>query len=289
MIITDDFVFIHLPKTGGTFVKRVLIQIHEARGDLIATYNATDADHVSLLRAYRSRNPVHRLRGLVSGSSTLIHYRNYFPEMDRFNQHGTCAQIPAAQRDKPILATARNPYDRYVSRYEFGWWKDYPEQFWVDLDAVRERFPAYPEITFAEFLELMMAPEYRINPLHEGPTGVLGRMTLEHIRYFFKQDRSVILPRLDEAYLTSGLYKADMYDVHFLRTDCLNQALHDFLLGAGYAPREVAFVLEIGKITPNRGGRRADQKWPGYYTPELKQLVRQMEWPLFTLFPEFDV
>ena len=31
MIITNDFVFVHFPKTGGTFVRSILIQLDEAR------------------------------------------------------------------------------------------------------------------------------------------------------------------------------------------------------------------------------------------------------------------
>jgi hypothetical protein len=41
-------------------------------------------------------------------------------------------------------------------------------------------------------------------------------------------------------------------------------------------------------VLPQGRGRDKDQKWEKYYSPELKKLVRQKDWLLFELFPEFD-
>ena len=37
MLVTDMFVYIHHPKTGGTFVTTMLMRAHEARGDVVQT------------------------------------------------------------------------------------------------------------------------------------------------------------------------------------------------------------------------------------------------------------
>ena len=78
-----------------------------------------------------------------------------------------------------------------------------------------------------------------------------------------------------------------MYDVCFIRTANLNQELYDFLLSMGYAESDVNFILRHKKIPRDRGNYH-NLKWETYYTPELKQLVRQKDWLFFRMFPEFD-
>ncbi len=124
MILTDDFVFIHEPKTGGTFVTEMLRSIYE-----LVT------DHSVIKRVLRR-----------------MHRRGKKPVLNIL-KHGTCSEIPNSHRDKPILATIRNPYDRYVSQYEFAWWKVPPEDY-CDVEELRKRYPHYPNLTFEEFIEL---------------------------------------------------------------------------------------------------------------------------------------
>jgi hypothetical protein len=47
----------------------------------------------------------------------------------------------------------RNPHDRYVSQYAFPWWKEHPPREWFDLDAVRAKYPHWPEVFFEEFVD----------------------------------------------------------------------------------------------------------------------------------------
>ena len=85
MIITDKFVYVHHPKTGGTFVNSVLRQL------------------------YKVENNVPRERR--------------YGEFAWRRKHRPCRKIPEEHRGKLVLATVRNPYDWWVSAYEFGWWK----------------------------------------------------------------------------------------------------------------------------------------------------------------------
>jgi hypothetical protein len=98
MIFTDQFVYVHEPKTGGTFVTSVLLQLYDVRW--------TRWTH--LRNTLQSNMVFRRPRG------TLIY---------NSHKHGACEHIPEAHRHKQILASVRNPYDLYVSQYEFGWWK----------------------------------------------------------------------------------------------------------------------------------------------------------------------
>src|SRR5438094_8586315 len=112
MVITDQFVYLHMHKTGGTFVERVMDEVY-AKADTLY-YN-------TLHRADRER----------------------FGSVD---QHETVQDIPAEHRHKRILFTIRNPYDCYVSRYEFAWWVGRPNSVFVD-DKMQVEFPTYPRIS----------------------------------------------------------------------------------------------------------------------------------------------
>ena len=98
MIITDRFTFVHVPKTGGTFVSSVLFRLYHVRWTWVT--------HL-----------------ISSMKRNLVYKRDYGTFIYNNNKHGTCAEIPPEHLHKPVLMVIRNPYDLYVSQYEFGWWK----------------------------------------------------------------------------------------------------------------------------------------------------------------------
>ncbi len=207
MVLTDDFVYVHLPKSAGTFVTHVLRRVYGDR--------AIDVD-----------------------------------------KHGTCSDIPATHRGRPVFSTVRNPYERYVSQYRFGWWRLHPESFCGEA-AMREMFPHYPDLSFADYLELS-------NSLFPGcfqgrPTGFvnqrfsperrLGWHTEQFVRFFFRRPQEVYAA-IDESRLESGRYREDLLDVRFLHVEQINRELHDFLVDRGHPPSDVAFVLEAERVLP---------------------------------------
>ena len=38
-------------------------------------------------------------------------------------KHSSVNEIKSAYSNLPVLTNVRNPFDLYVSEYEFGWWK----------------------------------------------------------------------------------------------------------------------------------------------------------------------
>src|SRR5688500_18707614 len=102
MIITNHFVYIHMPKTGRKFVTEAVNRNH--------TPHRTARSRWRLVRMIRSR----------------LYYTRaapYGPLADLEPKHGTCHDIPKAHQHKPLVSTMRTPYDWYVSQYEFAWWK----------------------------------------------------------------------------------------------------------------------------------------------------------------------
>jgi hypothetical protein len=248
MILTPDFVYIHQPKTGGTFVARILSRVYGGREGAFV-----DAE-----------------------------------------KHATCSQIPEEHRGKPIVSTMRNPFDRYVSQYRFGWWKLHPDLYCGE-DAMRALYPHYPDLSFAEFVRLANT---RFLNCHQGrPTGFVNRNfppgrepgwhTEQFVRFYFRNPRQAYA-RLDEESFDRGGFRHDLYPVRFLPVERLNAALYELLLGFGHAAGDLDFIRAAGKVFPAEGGRDPEDRWQSYYTPETRDFIRARERLLFELFPEFD-
>lgn len=263
MLFTDSFVYVHEPKTGGTFVTSVLFRLYE--------FNWT----------YRTR--------IASALRTeLVHRHRYGTLIYHNNKHGGCDAIPAAQRHKTVLATVRNPYDLYVSQYEFGWWKRREwRPYFQAIPGFQQQYPHFPAISFAEYVTLsnLAFRDHRSPTDHDSGIGLLSEKFIK----FYCQEPQAVLQALRSGSAPEQLCRAALHDIHFIRTEQLNDGLYQFLLARGYAEADLCFIPGLGKILPGGKGRRRDQSWERYYTPELKQQVRRQEQMIFALFPEFDV
>jgi hypothetical protein len=266
VLLTEHFTFIHQPKTGGTFVTAMLTRLHEARGDRVTT-------------VWFDPSKPGVLPTVAPGTVVKL-------MLTTRNQHGRRVDIPAEHAGKPVLAAIRSPYDRYVSQFEFAWWRRYPGMF-GPVDDVRRRHPAYPDLTLAEFVELTNDVSV---PYHSArhPDGTPGFHTQQFIEYFF-QHPDAAWPRLEDPAAATTLRTEAHDGLHFLDQQHLNRDLGAFLDGMGYRADEVAMVLDADRIWPPEGGRAADARWEPYYTPELKSFVRRKERWLFEWFPQFDV
>ncbi|MEO5579109.1 MAG: hypothetical protein ABIR58_00510 [Gemmatimonadaceae bacterium] len=258
MLITDKFVYVHQSKTGGTFVTDVLLRIHGVKWEARKIGNDTELAWTT---------PHGQL--IILGP-----------------KHNSCSDIPDEHRGKSVLGTVRNPYDRYVSSYEFGWWKkaEYLEDYRRKSACLDERYPGFPDISFADYLSFANRKEIVAG-------NDIGAQTRSLIHHYFRNPKRVVAVT-DEDYFSSGRYLAEMFDVRFLRTNTLNKDLHDFLLAVGYPADDVAFILKTEKVlpaVPPEGKERVDHRsWATYYSPDSAELVRHWERHFLALFPEFD-
>jgi hypothetical protein len=263
MIITDKFVYIHPPKTGGSFVTSALLEAHAIKWSRL-----------------------HHLKLSLTGRLT---FQSRFGPLTLCDKHGACRRIPAEHRDKPILSTIRHPFDYYISDYEFGWWKRREwRSHYRSIPAFEQQFPAFPHLSFPDYLRLMSAAFAPMghrsfeNPDHT------GFFTAAFIRMFFREP--VETPaRFSPEYAAGDAYKTDMYPVTFLTTKELNRRLYEYLLSRGYPEGDIGFILQKGKVLPLGKGREGGHKWQNYYTPELQELLRKKDRFLFRLFPAFDL
>jgi hypothetical protein len=248
LIVTDQFVFLHYPKTGGLFVAEVLKKLH------------TKTEELMLPNVKR-----------IHGASVR-------------NQHGTYEQIPQEHRGKPLIACIRNPFDRYVSTYEYRRWLNRTP---AELIKIKARFPAYPDLDFSQYLEFINIFDIENRTYGDRLKVDVGVITYSFIQFFFKDPERIIL-NLNEAYINSDAYKMDIPEIVFLHTENLNRELYEALVKFGHDKKDVSFVLEEKKVNVT-SNRKPDKDWKDYYSEELLDYVRFKERFILRLFPEYDM
>jgi hypothetical protein len=245
-LITPDFVFVHMPKTGGTFVTEMLRLMYGARA------------------------------------------------VETGRKHATCDEIPVEHRGKPILSVIRSPFDRYISQYHYGWWKTHPQEY-CDPAPIQQRFPAYPQVDFDEFVAI--ANQYFVN-VHRGvangydspelpPELALGWHSEQFIR-FYCRDPQRAFASITEPDLQRGYLSAFEYPVEFLRTETLNQDLADHLQRYDIDAQRLHEIRLHRRVMPEQAHEaRARQHAHDYFDRALGDFVRRKEMFLFNRFPEY--
>ena len=199
-----------------------------------------------------------------------------------YNQHGIYEQIPIEHKEKPIVSCIRNPFDHYVSLYEYRNWRNQQSH---QLEKIKKIFPLFPELTFEQYLSFIDTFEFEDRTYSDLLKLDIGILTFSFIQFFFK-DHKKIIENLDEAYLNSNRYKEDMADILFLHTENVNHELHDFLLRLHYRKKDLYFInaAERKNVTADR----KEKNWKKYYTKDLFDFVKFKERFILRLFPEYD-
>jgi hypothetical protein len=265
MLITSDFVILNVPKSGSSFVRQVIKEIYRRRRATAANQRRRLVEH---LRPKRSQRETEKLF-LKELMLPNIRVPNRPPD-----QHGTYLQIPPGFRALPVAAVLRNPYDKLVSDYEFGWWKRHLP---VSRDRIREVAPGFPNLTFEGFLKMS---ELTAEAKLRGPNAnALGNLTIEFIQFFFK-DPAHTLVRFSDAYVDQRLFETEMAPITFLRQDRLNEDLAKFLSQFGFDEGEIGFCLTHPKVneTVQRASNRAElwTEWARCHVNERERLLLKM-------------
>ena len=264
-----------MPKTGGTFVTAALERLHGV-----------------------PRTPLGRrffqVASRLGVKAALT--RKYGKLLYADPKHGTCHDIPQPHAHKPILSCVRGPHEWYVSQFEFGWWKRTSDYYgddqptpagWAIEKALPDFIsdhPEFPQVSFQEFMKLCAAAA---RELDEQSGTDFGLYTHSFARFFYEDPEEAL--RKFPGCRTAGDYEPGRFDVHFLRTESLNADLSLALASFGYRDEDLAFIEAMDKVLPMGIGRRDDQHWEIYYTPELAASVRAADDPLFRMFPSYDV
>ena len=213
LVVPGVFVYVHIPKTGGTFVRAVLEDLFGAPIRV-----APDASKGAVF----VRRLARQSRSVAVGT------------------HETIRACPEFARSLPRVACLRNPFDRYVSQFEFRWWTHDANAF-PGLDRLR----GYPNIQFSDFLRyLNEALRPRRLPWAEGAG--LGFQGAQLVHYL-AEDEPSRGSSLEDVAGRTGLT--------LLRTQHLNQDVYEFLERHGVGGAEARRVLDWDPVLPPEGGR----------------------------------
>ena len=136
MIITDKFVVIAFPKAGSNFVSQSLKELYEK----------LNQKNSYLGKCLNKLNIVKKpfIKEILSKQTEHPHKKNHT------HKHGRVEQIPKIHSNKLVLSTIRNPFERYVSLYEYKWWKIQPID---DVAFLKTKFPKFPDMSFKDFMK----------------------------------------------------------------------------------------------------------------------------------------
>lgn len=262
MLITDQFVMLNLPKTGSTFARTVIKELHVKR-----------LSKQSFVK--RALQRLNIIKQPICMDIMLPNIKLKQVEVQP-DQHGTYSQIPDDFWGLPIISVVRNPYTRFMSGYEFRWWEAHPP---IEDSLLAEHFPNFPDLTVDDFVRLN-----ELDVIHgrlEGrkPNAEVGIQTVQFIQMFFK-DPDRVLQALTDEYLDSDEVFSDMAEITFLRQEKLNEDLADFLAGIGYSAEEVDHVRSRDRVnvTPRQAPDRN-----ALWTPTALDYVRRKERMIFRI------
>jgi hypothetical protein len=222
MLVTEAFVMLNYPKTGSSFARKVVKEIYERHP-----------------RQFFKRRFVKELM-----LPNIREAGNPPPD-----QHGMYSQIPVRYRDREVVTVVRNPYERFLSGYEFRAWANCPP---LPVGVIRKSFARFPRLSIHEYIDFN---QYALGPsVFRGPKprATIGEQTAQFIQLFFKNPQS-ILARITDEYLDSNCVFDDMADITFLRRENLNHQLAEFSQRKGFTHAETSFIESHAPVNVTQG------------------------------------
>jgi len=267
-----------MPKTGGTFITKILKDA--LRNKRLLTAQQTKDFW------YRTRLKWPKYQLYTKKKSI------YNGDMNKPTPHNFGNNLPQKYHHLDIVGSVRNPFDWYVSAYEFKYKNPTSHSFFKKQPKVnaicKERYANFPELSFAEsidFLQNIFTPaQIKAADINKGIN--IGFYDLQFIKFFAKNPRQMI-QKYNADYIASKEYQQDLFDVHFLQQEQLNDGLYQLLLKYDYAAESIEYIKNHQRILPHQRGREQHQKWEQYYTPSLKETIKNSDKMIFDLFPHY--
>lgn len=245
MLITDKFVVLNMPKTGSTFVRTVIKDIYRQRAE----------------------------RGGRDEFAELILPNINAPKVPH-NQHGAYCQIPPAARNKTVVTVTRNPYERFLSHYEFRWWAKLHS---LSRETLDRHFPHFPNLNLDEYVAFLELSDQ--NALPNNPWKI-GNQTIRFIRMYFENPAVTLQSLSPDYFKDTSRFMRELEGIVFLRNENLNEELAAFLARMGFSQAEVEFCRSHQRVNvTERPKVERSQVW----TPRALNYVEHHERFLFQM------
>jgi hypothetical protein len=249
MIITESFVWINFPKTGSTFAREVFRSM----------YAVSSFDFGKRLQ----------FRGRWMREELVPETRpNFGQRFGRPTPHGRVAQIPTGFHHLPVVSAIRDPVKRAYSLYTYGDWKK-SDQLPATFEEICEAFPAFPDLSFEDYLDFIRRFRGRNKISVGGSTYTLGAQSVDFVSFFARSENQELrLP----AFASWETLAQQLAEVRFLHVEDLNHQLFDYLANLGFPKRYLRFILSMRKINESSDGLMA-----GKISPELREDIERAE------------
>jgi hypothetical protein len=260
MIITDKYIYIHFPKSGGTFVSSMLKQLYEQKTK--PTFEKTSP----LLKPF-IKKPFYIDFGDPSN------FKGVYYNMEN---HNGFFQIPEKYAKLQVFTTIRNPFDFYVSFYETKKWVN---EITLNDQELRALFPSFPELEFEEFLVFLDGYYVKkLFPIISGQSHIEGMGLYSLLTIFlYSTNPFEVYSSLQSVKDFSKLEFKQLKiseKINFLDYANLTQNLFNYLLNFNPSS-DIQFIFHAKRENVTVDRKKAD--WETYYTLKSKKLIAEID------------
>ncbi len=274
MVETDKFVFLHMPKCGGTFIRKTLRTIHDK-------YSAYLHRKINGLITILNNSPkiaYFRKYGIVNKFISFLlksHWVYILHQPTKW--HDGRSKILKHSQQKLILLSTRNPFALRLSYYFYS-------QLYLPSEKRTVPYNLHlPKKTFAETISLCLTagpdtPLENSKGMGDVATMAINTLALKPDEIFALEEAELI------QFFQRGKHKEWLENTFVIHQENLRQELYNFLILQGYPEEAAKVALHIAKENVSLSSKK---DYKSFFTHELKQHFYDLNWPFFEIFPEY--
>lgn len=289
MIITRKLIFINFPKTGSSFIRKVLAETFKS--------NASRRSAPSRISASISKRLADS--GLTGGLRAALEYLElqsapfrilefYNPVRGYYDQHGKVHQVAKQLLRRRFISVARDPLSRFCSYYHY--FKTVHENRHLPLlrMAIEAAGSPVSEISADQFYERLFWEHNCIWMQSAGLKGIIGPQTLDFVNHF------AIDPIAAFRGLGGGANFDDLRhlfpaDFLLLQHKSLASQLRSELEQAGIRTLEADHPIWTEKVLPDGvGGNFTRESARSVLSSALVEQIEHEEWFLLDAYAKLE-
>lgn len=207
MLITSDFIFVHIPKTGGTFINTVVCELYRPK-------------HIKMIHWIRRKLKTRRYCQHFISDEKYTNLDGY-----PYGQHCGLRHIPVS--GKPVFHVKRPPEDYYRSLFYFAWYKKVPH---LRNEVLKREFSNFPDLNLHELVKYYYLLTRKIMGTDDLKFGYLTYQIVDQLSPEIEtRDRIFQLIQNDKHDHAVAMLKNAHHDMHIMNLLTLSDDLRTFL------------------------------------------------------------